>query len=155
MVLGSIPQFYDPYVAAITTAYAALNKPLMPTYLIDSIRDEADRHTITSPPKTPRKSEQDMAYVAGQSSKKEKKDGNESKQLKKVKCYNCKNFGHIAKECWEKRGPHYPWCLWFESLSCLFSRLFQVFTAISIYYILYTSFMGYGRKSTEKKFLTR
>ena len=55
MVLSSIPRSCDPYVAAITTAYAALDKPLTPTYLIDSICDEADRHTITNPPKTPKK----------------------------------------------------------------------------------------------------
>ena len=102
IILGSIPRSYDPYVAAVTTSYGAMDKVLTPTILIDSIRDEADRRAITSP--KPKKNEQDAAYAAGQSSGKGKKDGEESKKSKKVRCYNCKKLGHVVKECWAPGG---------------------------------------------------
>ena len=102
IILGSIPQSYDTYIAAITATSTLMDKTLSPTNLIDAIRDEADRRTIKNPKS--KKAEQDVAYSAGQSSGKGKKDGEGTKKSKKVKCYNCKNFGHIAKQCWVKGG---------------------------------------------------
>src|SRR5271156_2792954 len=50
IVLGSIPQSYDPYIAAITATSSLLDKTLSPTNsIIDAIHDEADRHTIKNP----------------------------------------------------------------------------------------------------------
>ena len=104
IILGSIPQSYDSYIAAITATSSLLDKTLSPTNLIDAIRDEADRRTIKNP-KSKKKDEQDAAYVAGQSSGKGKKDGDDLKKSKKnVRCYNCKKMGHIAKNCWAKGG---------------------------------------------------
>ena len=103
IILGSIPQSYDTYIAAITATSALLNQTLSPTNLINAIRDEADRCTIKGL-KSKKKDKQDVAYVAGQSSEKGKKDGEEAKKSKKVRCYNCKKLGHIAKNCWLKVG---------------------------------------------------
>ena len=103
IILGSIPQSYDTYIAAITATSTLLNQTLSPTNLIDAICDEVDRRIIKNP-KSKKKDEFDAAYVAGQSSGKGKKDGEESKKYKKVKCYNCKKLGHIARECWAKGG---------------------------------------------------
>ena len=104
IILSSIPQSYDSYIAAIMATSSLLDKTLSPTNLIDAICDEADRRTIKNP-KFKKKDEQDAAYVAGQSSGKGKKDGDDSKKSKKnVKCYNCKKMGHIAKNCWAKGG---------------------------------------------------
>ena len=105
IILGSIPQSYDMYIAAITATSPLLNQTLSPTNLIDAIRDEADRHTIKNP-KSKKKGD-DAAFVARQSSekgKKEEKGGDGSKKSKKVKCYNCKKFGHVVKECWVPGG---------------------------------------------------
>ena len=101
IILSSIPQSYNSYIAAITATSSLLDKTLSPTNLID---DEADRRTIKNP-KSKKKDEQDAAYVAGQSSGKGKKDGDDSKKSKRnVRCYNCKKMGHIAKNCWAKGG---------------------------------------------------
>src|SRR5277367_3063863 len=104
IVLGSIPQSYDTYIAAITATSTLLDKTLSPTNLIDAIRDEADRRTIKNPKS--RKDEHDAAFSAGQSSGKGKKKGGESlkKSKKGVKCYNCKKFGHFAKDCYAEGG---------------------------------------------------
>src|SRR5271155_5405006 len=42
IVLGSIPQSYDPYIAAMTATSTLLDQTLSTTNLIDAIRDEAD-----------------------------------------------------------------------------------------------------------------
>jgi hypothetical protein len=42
IILGSISQSYDTYIAAITATSSLLNVTLSPTNLIDAIRDEAD-----------------------------------------------------------------------------------------------------------------
>jgi hypothetical protein len=42
IVLGSIPQSYDTYIAAITATSSLLNQTLSSTNLIDTIRDECD-----------------------------------------------------------------------------------------------------------------
>ena len=104
IILGSIPQSYDSYIAAIMATSSLLDKTLSPTNLINAIRDEEDRCTIKNP-KSKKKDEQDATYVAGQSLGKGKKDGDDSKKSKKnVRCYNCKKMGHIAKNCWAKGG---------------------------------------------------
>ena len=103
VILGSIPQSYNTYIATIMATSSLMDKTLLSTNLIDAIRDEADRCTIKNPKS--KKGKQDMAYVAGQTSGKGKKDGEDLKKSKKnVRCYNCKNLGHIAKDCWVKRG---------------------------------------------------
>ena len=66
IILGSIPQSYDTYIAAIMATSTLMDKTLSPTNLIDAIQDEADRHTIKSPKF--KKAKQDAAYSAGQSS---------------------------------------------------------------------------------------
>src|SRR5271156_4093562 len=103
IVLGSIPQSYDPYIAAITATSSLLDKTLSSTNLIDAIRDEADRRTIKNP--KAKKDEQDAAFVAGQSTGKGKKGGEGSKNSKKdLKCYNCHKKGHMKKDCWAPGG---------------------------------------------------
>ena len=103
VILGSIPQSYNIYIATIMAMSSLMDKTLLSTNLIDTIRDEVDRWTIKNPKS--KKGEHDMAYVAGQTSGKGKKDGEDSKKSKKnVRCYNCKNMGHIAKDCWVKGG---------------------------------------------------
>ena len=42
IILGSIPQSYDTYIAAITATSSLLNQSLSSTNLIDVIRDEAN-----------------------------------------------------------------------------------------------------------------
>ena len=42
IILGSIPQSYDTYIAAITATSTLLDRSLLPTNLIDAICDEAD-----------------------------------------------------------------------------------------------------------------
>ena len=91
IILGSISQLYDSYIAAITATSSLLNKTLSSTNLIDAIRDEADRRTIKNPKS--KKEGDDMAFVANQSSDKGKKGGEGSKRAKKGKCYNCKKTG--------------------------------------------------------------
>src|SRR5271168_3398649 len=99
IVLGSIPQSYDPYIAAITATSSLLDKTLSSTNLIDAIRDKADRRTIEN--QKAKKDEQDAAFVAGQSTGKGKKGGEGSKNSKKnLKCYNCQKKGHLKKDCW-------------------------------------------------------
>src|ERR1700678_1025747 len=103
IILGSIPQSYDTYIAAITATSTLLNQTLSPTNLIDTIRDEADRRTIKNPKS--KKNEQDAAYVAGQSFGRGKKEGEELKKSKKdAKCYNCKKKRHFARDCWAPGG---------------------------------------------------
>ena len=102
VILGSIPQSYDTYIAAITATSSLLNQTLSPTNLIDAIRDESDRRAIKNP--KPKKEGQDAAFAAGQSSDKGKKGNDESKKSKRVKCYNCKKLGHVVKECWAPGG---------------------------------------------------
>jgi hypothetical protein len=46
IILGSIAQSYDTYIAAITATSSLLNATLLPTNLIDAIRDEANQRTI-------------------------------------------------------------------------------------------------------------
>src|ERR1700678_1674953 len=100
IVLGSIPQSYDTYIAAITAASTLLDQTLSPTNIIDAIRDEADRRTIKNPKS--RKDDQDAAFIAGQSSEKGKKFG--KKWKKGIECYNCHKKGHIANDCWAPGG---------------------------------------------------
>ena len=103
VILGSIPQSYDTYIAAIMAMSSLMDKTLSSTNLIDAIHDEVDRRTIKNP--KAKKSEQDVAYVASQSSGKGKKDGEDVKKLKNnVKCYNCQKKGHFTKDCWAKGG---------------------------------------------------
>src|ERR1700678_4403437 len=68
IVLGSIPQLYDTYIAAITATSTLLGQTLSPTNLIDAMRDKADHHTIKNPKS--KKDDQDAAFTAGQSSEK-------------------------------------------------------------------------------------
>jgi gag-polypeptide of LTR copia-type len=49
IILRSIPQSYNTYIAAITATSSLLNATLSPTNLIDAIRDEANRRTIKNP----------------------------------------------------------------------------------------------------------
>ena len=42
IILGSILQLYDMYIAAITAMSSLLNQTLLPTNLINAICDEAD-----------------------------------------------------------------------------------------------------------------
>src|SRR5271168_512426 len=102
IVLGSIPQSYDTYIAAITATSTLLDQTLSPTNLIDAIRDEADRRTIKNPKS--KKDEHDSAFVANQCSDRGKKGGEGSKKAIKGKCYNCKRVGHYAKDCWAPGG---------------------------------------------------
>ena len=71
IVLGSIPQSYDMYIATITATSTLLNQTLSPTNLIDAICDEADHHTIKNPKS--KKDDQDVAFTASQFSEKGKK----------------------------------------------------------------------------------
>ena len=102
IILGSIPQSYDTYIAAITATSSLLNQTLLPTNLIDAIHDEADRRTIKNP--KPKKEGSDTAFVAKESSDKGKKGDEGSKKTKKGKCFNCKKIGHYAKDCWAPGG---------------------------------------------------
>src|ERR1700678_4098222 len=102
MILGSIPQSYNTYIAAITATSSLLNQTLSSTNLIDVIRDEADRRTIKNPKS--KKDEHDSAFVANQCSDRGKKGGEGSKKAIKGKCYNCKRVGHYAKDCWAPGG---------------------------------------------------
>ena len=103
IILGSIPQSYDTYIATITATSTLLDRSLLPTNLIDAICDEADQRTIKNP--KPKKDEQDAAFMAGQSTGKGKKGGEGLKKSKKgVKCYSCKKLGHFAKDCWAPGG---------------------------------------------------
>src|SRR6202522_4695175 len=72
MILGSIPQSYNTYIAAITATSSILNQTLSSTNLIDVIRDEADRRTIKNPKS--KKDEHDSAFVANQCSDRVVKD---------------------------------------------------------------------------------
>src|ERR1700678_1589043 len=92
IVLGSIPQSYDTYIAAITATSTLLDQNLSPTNLIDAICDKADCHTIKNPKS--KKDDQDVAFTASQSLEKGKKSG--KKWKKGIKCYNCHKKGHIA-----------------------------------------------------------
>ena len=49
IILGSIPQSYNTYIAAIMATSTLLNQTLSPTNLIDAICDEADRRIIKNP----------------------------------------------------------------------------------------------------------
>jgi Zinc knuckle len=102
IILGSIPQSYDMYIAAITVTSSLLNATLSLTNLIDTIRDEADQHTIKN--LKSKKEGDETAVVAKESSDKGKKGSEGSKKAKKGKCYNCKKVGHYLKDCWAPGG---------------------------------------------------
>src|SRR6202522_210591 len=93
MILGSIPQSYNTYIAAITATSSILNQTLSSTNLIDVICDEADRHTIKN--RNPKKEVQEASFVAGQSSKKGKRGGEGLKKAKK------------GKECRSRWSPYH------------------------------------------------
>ncbi|KAJ7187493.1 hypothetical protein GGX14DRAFT_485497 [Mycena pura] len=97
ILLGSLPESYDPYLAALTATSALLNQTIDPDTYIRGIGDEADRRGI----KNRAKEEKEAAYNANGGSA---GHGRRGKRSSTVECYNCHKKGHIKAECWAKGG---------------------------------------------------
>ena len=100
MLLGSLPQSYDSYLSAVTTALSVLETKLTPDALMLSIIDKFDCHTIKSCQLKDKG--KDVIFHAESGSRKPWKGGQGLK--KSVECFNCHRKGHVKVDCWAKGG---------------------------------------------------
>ena len=100
MLLGLLPQSYDSYLSAITTALSVLGTKRTPDALMLSIIDEFDRRTIKT--RQSKDKGKDIAFHAERGSRKPWKGGQGLK--KSVECFNYHRKGHVKVDCWAKGG---------------------------------------------------
>ncbi len=91
IVLGSLPASFETYLSALTGTSTLLGMALNPDMVLQGISDEADRRKVRSAGK----GEKEAAFYSGNSRKKSRKS---------VECYNFHQKGHMARDCWVKRG---------------------------------------------------
>ena len=99
IILGSLPQSYDPYISAVNATSSVLGKTISADDLMLTVTEEYERRNLKN---KSGKKEENSAFYSNESEK-DAKGGSKSKK-KNVECHNCHKKGHYKSECWAPGG---------------------------------------------------
>jgi hypothetical protein len=111
IILGSLPELYQPLLSSISAAAKITKMPLTSYELISIITEEYKHHQLTKQCR-PRKKPANSALAVRESRGKGKSVPSSAKSNPDAICYNCDRKGHYKTDCWcpgggkEGQGPH-------------------------------------------------
>ena len=101
IILGSLPQSYDPYISAVNATSSVLGKTISADDLMLTVTEEYERRNLKN--KTGKKDD-NAAFYSNDSEKGEKGGSGTNSKKKNVTCHNCHKKGHYKSECWAPGG---------------------------------------------------
>ena len=101
IILGSLPQSYDPYISTVNATSSVLGKTISADNLMLTVTGEYEHQNLKN--KTGKK-DNNVAFYSNNSEKGEKGGSCVNSKKKNITYHSCHKKGHYKSECWAPGG---------------------------------------------------